>query len=280
MSRSTATLIAPRMLLFAAAGLLFLTLGCNRTSRLPAEEARAKGDALLKEMSANMAALQTFAFTTDEQRERVSSDGKKSTRTATRRVIVRRPNGIAFTGKGEMGEVAGWYDGEHITLLSNPHKVWARGPMPPTLDEAIDFLASEYHLPMPTADLFYSSPYDALMTKDTTGGWVDVQQIGNRSCDHLAYQQEIVDWEIWLEPKQHLPCQMKITYKKQPGQPSTTMTYHGLEFPQVSNDTFAAKVPDGYQRIKIMRHATVKAPAPDETTAVTATSGAEKNKPK
>jgi hypothetical protein len=282
MSRRTFALMNRRgTLTLAAAALLVFVVGCNRTpQRLPPEEARAKGDALLTEMSRNIAALQTFAFTADERRERIGQAGKKTTRDSTRHVVIRRPNAFAFTGKGEMGSVAGWYDGEHVTLISEDHKVWARGPMPPTLDESLDYLASEYHVELPTADLFYSSPYDALMTKDTTGGWVDVQKIGDLSCDHLVYQQAIVDWEIWLEPTRRLPCQLKIIYKLQPGQPATTVTYHSLEFPQVSNDTFAAKVPDGYQRIKIMRHATVEAPSVADTPGVAATSGAEKNKPK
>jgi len=60
---------------------------------------------------------------------------------------------------------------------------------------------------------------------------------------------------------------VKITYKKDPGQPSTTVTYHGMETPQVTDDTFAAKIPDGYQRIKIMRHATVNDPKVEEAPA-------------
>ena len=39
------------------------------------------------------------------------------------------------------------------------------------------------------------------------------------------------------------------------------VTYRDFdESPQVSDETFAAKIPDGYQRIKIMRHATVNDP--------------------
>jgi hypothetical protein len=250
-----------RILRFLAAGAVIVATGCNRTPEtLTPEAAKAKGDALLKEMSKNMSAAQTFAFSAEERREKVSRSGTKTERHSIRQVVVRRPNGLAFTGKGEAGEVAGWYDGKHLTLVSNRNKVWARGPMPATLDEALDFLSEEYALQMPTADLLYTSPYDALMTKDTTGGWVDVQKIGDRSCDHLAYRQEVVDWELWLSPDRHLPCQLKITYKKDPGQPTTTVTYKGLETPQVSDETFTAKVPDGYTRIKIIRHATVRDP--------------------
>jgi hypothetical protein len=111
------------------------------------------------------------------------------------------------------------------------------------------------------------------MTKDTTGGWVDVQKVGDRNCDHLAYKQEVVDWEIWLSPDRRLPCQMKITYKKDPGAPSTTVTYHAAEPPQVTDDTFAAKIPDDYTRIKIMRHATVTDPNVVEAPSAPAPTG-------
>ncbi len=237
-------------------------VACTRQQTLSPEAASAKGDTLLREMSKNMAALQTFAYVVDERRQ--NTGGTASERKTTRHVIVRRPNAVAFTGKGDRGDTAGWYDGKHITLVSHRDKVWARGPMPPTLDEALDFLADEYDVQMPTADLLYSSPYDAFMTKDTTGGWVDTQKIGDRSCEHLAYRQSVVDWEIWLSTDKSLPCQLKVTYKQNPGQPSVMVTYRGLERPNVTDDTFKPNIPDGYQRIKILRHATVIDPKLDE----------------
>jgi len=215
-------------------------------------------------MSKNMAALQTFAYTVDERRQTPGQGNAKGERRVTRHVTVRRPNAVAFTGEGDRGESSGWYDGKQLTLISHRDKVWARGPMPPTLDEALDFLSNEYDVQLAAADLLYSSPYDAFMTKDTTGGWVDTQKIGDRPCEHLAYRQPVVDWEIWLTTDRSLPCQLKITYKQTPGAPSTLVTYRALEKPQITNDTFVPKVPDGYQRIKILRHATVIDPKLDE----------------
>ena len=245
---------------------LALTSGiaCNRTQTLSPEAAAAKGDAMLREMSKNISSVQTFAYTVDERRQKPGESGAKGERKVTRHVTVRRPNNLAFSGKGDNGDTAGWYDGKQITLVSHRDKIWARGPMPPTLDEALDFLSSEYDVQMPTADLLYSSPYDAFMTKDTTGGWVDTQKVGDRECEHLAYRQPVVDWEIWLTTDRKLPCQLKVTYKQVPGQPSTVVTYRGIENPQVTDDTFVPKVPADYQRIKILRHATVVDPKLDE----------------
>jgi len=253
-----------------AAAVIVVAVGCHRAPEtLSPEAARAKGDELLREMSTRLAGMQAFAYTVNEHREIVSRTGQKSMRESKRRVLIRRPNAFAFTGEGAAGQTAGWYDGHYITIVGDRDKVWARGPMPPTLDEALDYLASEYDLRVASADLLYSSPYDALMTKDTTGGWVGVEKVGEASCDHLAYAQEVVDWEIWLGAERRLPCQFKITYKKDPGQPTTTMTYSPLETPQISDDSFTPKVPADYHRIKIMRHGTVADASVQQTPAPT-----------
>jgi hypothetical protein len=262
-----------QLVIILATSVLAGAAACDRApERLTPEAAAAKGDGLLREMSNYMAALQTFSYTADERREVVGTGGAKTMKHATRQVVIRRPNAATFTGSGDSGDTAGWYDGTYLTLASAKSKVWARGPMPPTLDEALDYLSAEYATHVPSADLLYSSPYDALMTKDTTGGWVDVQQIGERQCDHLAYRQEVVDWELWMTEKR-LPCQIKIIYKTEPGQPAMTVTFTNLNTsPQVSDDTFTAKVPADFQRIRIVRHATVLAPEAPANTA--ATSGA------
>jgi hypothetical protein len=69
-----------------------------------------------------------------------------------------------------------------------------------------------------------------------------------------------VDWQIWLsQSERRLPCQFQITYKTQPGQPMARIVFSDWnEQPQISDATFTPVVPPDYQRIKIMRHATVE----------------------
>ena len=247
-----------------ALGLLIVAVliggtGCRRAEpTLTPEQARAKGEELLRAMSTSLSSSQSFSFTADERRDVAGAGGSKTERRATRQVSVRRPNALTVIHKGDSRDGQSWYDGKQLTVVAHGKKVWARGPMPGTLDEAIDFISAEYALQLPTADLLYSNPYDAMMTPETTGGWVDRQQVGNLQCDHLSYSQPVVDWEIWLGPDRHLPCQVKITYKNEPGKPATLVTFSNWNpSPQFSADTFTPKVPDGYQRLKMMRHATV-----------------------
>jgi hypothetical protein len=247
-------------LTFAALGCAAVAAiaGCQRSEPLTAEAARARGDAMLRQMSSTLAATQVFSFTADESRERVRSNGEKATERFSRRIIVRRPNALTYTDTGGRSGGA-WYDGKHLVTVSDHDRIWAKGPMPASLDEAMDFVSAEYGIQLPIADLLYSSPYDALITADTTGGWVDTVQIGGRACEHLAYHHPVVDWEIWLtQDERYLPCQLQITYKTEPGKPVTKVVFEDWNpSAQVSDATFVPRVPEGYQRLKIMRHATV-----------------------
>jgi hypothetical protein len=63
---------------------------------------------------------------------------------------------------------------------------------------------------------------------------------------------------------------MQITYKTEPGQPKTILVYTNWNSsPQLTADTFTPKVPEGYERLKMMRHATVI----DENAEAAATAG-------
>jgi hypothetical protein len=239
---------------------LVLAAGCTRTETLTPEAARAKGDELLKQMSHTLATTQVFAYQSEQAIERIRGGGERVTDRFSRNTTVHRPNRLAFTEKGQDHDGLIWYDGKQLTIVSNRDKVWVRGPMPGTLDEAMDYVSAEYAVQIPTADLLYSNPYEALMTADTTGGWVNVEKVGERSCDHLSYQQPVVDWEIWLmQDDRRLPCQLLITYKSEPGKPTARIVFHDWNpAPTVSEATFTPVVPETYRRIKIMRHATVE----------------------
>jgi hypothetical protein len=238
---------------------LLVAAGCRGPEPPLTDEAkRAKGDALVKKMSDKLAGLHTFSYRADQELERVNAKGEKSVFKFTRNTTLRRPNALVFAESGGERDSKAWYDGKQVTVISNRDKVWVRGPMPPTLDEALDFVSAEYDIEIATADLLYSNPYDALMTADTKGGWVKVEQIGNRACDHVAYQATETDWQLWLNQANSLPCQLEITYKTATGQPKTKVVFSELnEAPAVTDATFTPAVPDGYTRIKLMRHATV-----------------------
>jgi len=237
-----------------------LGMACRGSEPRTAEEKKAKGDQILREMSSTLAGVKNFSFTAEEVSEKVGPGGQKTQEKIVRRVVVRRPDGFTFRTEGGLGLTV-WYDGKKATIVSDEKKRWARGAMPPTLDEMLDYAAAVHDLKLPWADLLYSSPYEALVSPDTTGGWVGVETIEGKPHDHLSYQNPVVDWEIWVGRERRGVERLKITYKLDPGQPVTLVTFKDENLaPTVDENTFTAQVPDGYTRIRLARRDSDLAP--------------------
>jgi hypothetical protein len=244
------------VLAFAAAS----SLACRGSEPRTAEEKTARGDQILRQMSSSFADVKNFSFTAEEVSEKVGPGGQKTQEKIVRHVVVRRPDGFTFRTEGGLGATV-WYDGKTATIISAEKKVWARGAMPPTLDETLDYAAAVHDLKLPWADLLYSSPYEALMSPDTTGGWAGVETIDGKPYDHLAYQNPVVDWEVWVGSEKHGVRRLKLTYKLDPGQPVTVVTFKDENLSAtVDENTFTARVPEGYTRIRLARRDSDLAP--------------------
>src|SRR4051812_24457263 len=99
--------------------------------------------------------------------------------------------------------------------------VWVLGEVngyvdiPGTLDHLVDELRDKYQRPVPGADLLMSNVYDVLMAdvvdvKDLGSG-----VIGGTECDHLAFRDKDVDWQIWIaQGASPYPCRYVITAKE------------------------------------------------------------------
>ncbi|HEY7160806.1 MAG TPA: DUF2092 domain-containing protein [Acidobacteriota bacterium] len=217
-----------------------------------------KGDALLKEMSQKLAAARLFSFSTTEFHDRLRPTGKRVQINVTRDVLVRRPNGFWTKYKGDR-DFEFWYDGKQLTGISNEKKIYIQHEMPPTLDETLDMLAARLNIDLPMSDLLYSSPYEAFIDNQTHGGFVGKEIIAGSSCSHLSYSATAVDWQLWINEKSSLPCQLQLTYKTDKGNSNYKITFSKWNLkPEMKSDVFASKIPDGYVRIPILERVTMQ----------------------
>ena len=216
-----------------------------------------RGRSELQRMSDALATATSFTFTTEEEHVRPGRGPEPVRREVSRQVAIRRPDGVWFSAAGDReGQV--WYDGATVTLVSNKEKVWARVPVPGTIDEALDEIAVRYAVPMPMADVLYSSPYEALWAEGTAGGWVGVEEVGGQTCHHLSFQHEVVDWELWVaEGEPALPCRISIVYKQEPGETRSTITFADWKLgEELADSRFAAEIPEDYERIGVVERLT------------------------
>lgn len=222
-------------------------------------------ESLVKKMSDRLAEAKSFSVSTEEMHERRKGEGKVEVR-FSRDVVVRRPDGMAFTLRGEEREASGAYDGKSFTLVWPHEKAWARVKMPATIDGMLDRVAERFNVAMPVGDLLYSSPYDVLMSPDTTGRIAGRETIEGLDCDHLAFTHEKVDWEIWIARSgDPVPCKLAITTKGRSGPLTSEVTFSNWNLAASAGDeAFAARVPEDYERIMMLARNTTSAETPAE----------------
>ena len=218
--------------------------GCSREPTTP-EARRQRGDEIVRRMSDHLARARTFTVETTDTRTRARG-GKEVTVRTTRRLTLRRPDRLALRVAGDI-DLRGWYDGSKLTFVSDPQKVWARVNAAATIDDTLDRLAEHLAMPMPMADFFYSSPYDALIGAKSTGGYVGRETIDGVPCLHVAYKHPAVDWDLWVPEKgDPLPKKFLIADKRSTRPKTTEMMFNRWTFGvEASDATFAPEVPAG-----------------------------------
>ena len=251
--------------LAAVAGLAIVALvACGPREPRTDAERLARGRELVQEMSTRLAAATQVSVTTTEVRDIVRASGAKRQVSQTGVYTVRRPDRfyVRMTGGRELET---WYNGKNLTIASHPEKVFAQAPMPETIDRTLDVLAERYDMALPMGDLFYGSAAKALLSDTTTGGYVGRENVGDTPCDHLAFQDKGVDWEIWLPTQgERLPRRLKVVQKGRTGQPMVDLTFTEWNLaPQMTDATFVPKIAADYEGIAVIqRAAAVKKAAP------------------
>ena len=221
---------------------------------------------LVKRMSDRLAAAQTFSFSTQEKHQRLRSRGVVDV-AFSRDFVVKRPDGLAFKqAGGERGTASAAYDGKTLTMVWSEQKAWARVNMPPTLDASLERLAKRFNTPLPVGELLNSSAYDRFITPSTKGRYVGREKVGAAECDHAAFTHPRVDWELWVAVRgDPTPCRITITTKSPAGSLTSDVQFSDWNLSATAGaEAFAAKVPEGFERIMV---AAYDAPAEPEAPA-------------
>jgi hypothetical protein len=189
------------------------TAGCSLSSAATSKKTiDQKADAILREMSKQLATAHAMQFDADHTLEVVTKQGEKIQFIARSRVAMERPDKARSDRVGAIVDASLYYDGKTVTIFGKKLGLYATAPAPSTLDEALEFARDTLDLEAPAADMLYSDPYTGLMEDVTSGIYIGLEPIGDRSCHHLAFREPNTDWQIWIEDSaRSLPCRYVVT---------------------------------------------------------------------
>jgi hypothetical protein len=239
--------------------------GDTATSNKKAVETKENANELLTRMTEKIKSVPAFSFATAETADRLKRGGEKVKLNVNRNVTFKSPDRMYFKTTGDR-DLEAFYNGKNLILVSHKEKVWGQLPAPPTVAETIDKIKENYGMPLPVADLLGLDAKGKLRNPANPGEIEKKETIGGVECNVLAFKNADVDWEVWIPVSgDPLPKKFHAKYKTAKGQPESLFEFSNWNLtPQITDDTFVAKVPDDYEGIPIIQRAAAVIPKLEE----------------
>jgi len=176
----------------------------------------------LRKMGAYLQTLQRFQVRTELSSETVLEDGQKLQQNASAEVQVQRPNKLRARMWSARAERELIYQDRSATLYTPALKYYATAEVADTIGGMIDQLEARYGVQVPLSDLFLwgtdAAPLDRIESAMNAGQ----DLIGPDLCDHYAFRQGKVDWQIWIRTGESpLPRKLVITNRTDEARPQS-----------------------------------------------------------
>jgi hypothetical protein len=210
--------------------------------------------AMLKKSIDYISALKAFSVDTTSTIEMVLTSGQKIQFDNAAVASVQRPDKLVARRKGDLVNQAFYYDGKNLSLYNPDQKVYATVAAPNTLEGMLDFARESLDIIVPAGDLLYRNAFE-LLTADVKSGFVVGKGVvGGVRCDHLAFRNADVDWQIWIqEGAQPLPRKYVITSTQVAGAPQFAVLVSWNTAPKFAPDTFAFTPAKDARRIEFLK---------------------------
>jgi hypothetical protein len=179
---------------------------------------------ILRAMSDYIGAQKNVTATFESDVEVMTRDLQKIQFTSSGRLQLVRPDKLHVTRTGGYADIELLYDGKTVLLRDKDRNISASAPAPATVDALIEDLRSRKSIEMPGADFLLSKVADELMRDALKSSHVGRGIVDGVECEHLAFRNADVDWQIWIESgSRPIPRKYVITSKTLAGAPQYTL---------------------------------------------------------
>jgi len=207
----------------------------------------------LQKMGAYLQTLRTFEAQVDLSGERVLQDGQKLLHMATAKVDVQRPNMLRAEMRSARSARDLIYDGKTVVLYLPEQKYYSKAPFTENLDALGNRLQERYGIELPVADLFLWGTPQAPLDNMTSAMNAGQDVVEGEVCDHYAFRQGNVDWQIWIATgARPLPRKLVITNRADEARPQSVSLIRWRINPGFKESRFAFTPPQGATEAKFV----------------------------
>lgn len=209
--------------------------------------------AALQKMGVHLQSLKRFSVSTELTGERVLADGQKLQHTATARLDVDRPHKIHAVLSSARSEREITFNGKDVTLYTPAQKYYSTVEFDGTIAALIEKLDDKYGVEFPLADLFMWGTPNAPTVQFESAMYAGQDYIGSALCDHYAYRQNGLDWQIWISAgADPLPRKIVITRRDDEARPQSVSILDWSTNVGFKDSEFTFRPPAGAKKIEIV----------------------------
>jgi hypothetical protein len=206
----------------------------------------------MKTMTDYVTSQKNITATFDTDIEVITNDLQKIQFASSGQMLLSRPDKIRVSRTGGYADVEMVFDGKTFTVLGRNLNKFTQMDSSGSIDDLVGKLRNELGVAVPGADLLLSKSYDDLMAdvidaKDIGRGVIDGVE-----CDHLAFRNTDVDWQIWVQVGDRpIPRKYVITSKAVTGGPQYTLRIKDWKTDApIAADAFSFKPPADAKKVE------------------------------
>ena len=249
-------------LLLAVAAPLAAEEAAKGQTEVSAQVISPDAQAVIDRMTAYMRTLKTFSIDSHSTRDEVVAFGYKVQHNEHSTLTVQLPNKLRAELSGDLRDRTVVYDGTKIAIYSPDDDVYARTTAPDSVNKLISNLL-DAGVEMPMVDVLYQTGAGTLTEEVRGGVLVGDSEIDGSDCDHLAFRQASIDWQIWVEKgAKPLPRKLVITTRYEVGDPQFQAVLRWNLQPKVDASTFVFAPPKDAREIQFSNAAAINGAAP------------------
>jgi hypothetical protein len=207
--------------------------------------------AALDRMGNYLRSLKSFQIVADQTRDDVLDDGQL-VKFASRVEVLVAPNKIRAQLTSDRKDRLYLYDGKSFTLFAPRMNYYATVAAPATTNELIELLDQKYDIQVPLTDMFYWGTPRARTTiaEITAAGDYGPSVIDGTTCQHYAFRQEGLDWQLWIQNGDFaLPRKVALTTLSDDARPQFTAVYTWQLAPSFNDAAFTFSPPASAKKI-------------------------------
>ena len=207
----------------------------------------------LKDMGAHLQTLKRFRVTTELSGERVLADGQKLQHGASATMDVARPDRLRATMRSPRSERVLFFDGKTVTLYTPAQRAHSTVELNDTLTGLVEKLENRFGIEVPLSDLFVWGTPAAPLDKIESAMNAGQDFIGDDLCDHYAFRQGQLDWQIWITTgAKPLPRKVVITNRSDEARPQSVSLIAWNLNPGFNDSVFRFVPPKGATKAEIV----------------------------